>query len=104
VTTCTQFGVATVTLGLWLYFRGQRQVVWPMAIVFALGAARALVFSERLALIELVVPAFVVAVRMTVLGRPLSGFVRSSLQLAPLLGVAVLLLFFGSFEYFRSWR
>src|SRR5258705_9597353 len=79
VTTCTQFGVVAVLLGLWLYFRGERRVVWPTAIVIALGAARALVFSERLALIELIVPAFVVVLRMTVLGLPLSSAGHSSL-------------------------
>ena len=104
VTTCTQFGVAAVPLGLWLYFRGKRSLIWPLMLLIGLAATRALVFSERLALIELVVPAFAVVLRAAVLGRPLSPTVRATLQLAPLLGIAGLLIVFGSFEYFRSWR
>jgi len=104
VTTCTQFGIAAVPLGLWLLFRGHRIVAWPLALVIALAALRGLIFSERLALIELVVPGFVVALRFAVLGRPLSPFRRFAVQLFPVLGLAALVLVFGGFEYFRSWR
>ena len=104
VTTCTQFGVAAVPLGLWLVFRGQRQILWPLALVVALAAGRALIFSERLALIELAVPAAVIVLRACALGRQLGPLTRVGLQMAPALGVVGLVLFFGSFEYFRSWR
>jgi hypothetical protein len=104
VTTCTQFGVAAVPLGLWLVFRGRRQLLWPLALIVALAAGRALIFSERLALIELAVPAAVIVLRACVMGRQLGPLVRAGLQMAPALGVVGLVLFFGSFEYFRSWR
>jgi hypothetical protein len=52
VTTATQFGIICVLLGLWLYFRGRRQVMKYVAIVVGLAAMRALLFHERLALIE----------------------------------------------------
>jgi hypothetical protein len=104
ITTCTQFGVAAVPLGLWLFFRGERRVIWPVGLLIGLAAARALVFSERLALIELLVPALVVTLRMMVLGRSFRPAVRWGMRLAPLLGAFALLALFGGFEYFRSWR
>jgi hypothetical protein len=104
ITTCTQFGVAAVPLGLWLFFRGHRVILWPLTLLIALAAVRGLIFGERLALIELVVPGFVVAIRFVLLGQPLSRFQNFAVQLFPLLGLAALLLFFGGFEYFRSWR
>ena len=42
--------------------------------------------------IELFVPATIVILRMRVLGRPLSPMFRTGLQLAPLVGIAALLL------------
>jgi len=104
VTTCTQFGVAAIPLGLWLFFNGRRSLIWPIGLLLGLAAARALVFSERLAVIELLVPALVVTLRMAVLGRLLQPLTRWTLRLAPVLGIAGLLVFFGTFEYFRSWR
>lgn len=104
VTTCTQFAVAAVPLGLWLFFHGRRRLIWPLGLLFLMAAARALVFSERLALIELAVPAIIVTLRMQVLSRALRPAWQWGLRLAPLLGVMFLVAFFGSFEYFRSWR
>lgn len=104
ITTCTQFGIAAVLLGLWLVCRGQRLLVWPVLLLTVMAAVRALVFSERLALIELAVPATVLTLRMRVLGtRPPSAW-RGLLKLAPVGAVAGLFVLFGTFEYFRSWR
>jgi hypothetical protein len=104
VTTCTQFGVSAVVLGFWLYFRGQRVVLWPVGLLMTLAVARALVFSERLAMIELAVPAGVIVMRACLLGRPWPALVRRGVELAPIVGLAALLVLFGAFEYFRSWR
>ena len=104
ITTCTQFGAAAVLLGLWLAFRRRRFFVWPVLLLMAIAAVRALVFSERLALIELLVPATVLTLRMKVLGAFLPASWRSLLKLAPLGAVAGLFILFGTFEYFRSWR
>lgn len=104
ITTNTQFGCAAVLLGTWLYFRGHKRVFWPTVILILMAAGRALMFSERLALIELALPGFIALLRMRVLGRPVRPLMRWSLQLAPIVGLATLVVFFGSFEYFRSWR
>ena len=105
VTTCTQFGVAAVPLGLWLFFNGQRRYVrGALLLLVAIAAARAIVLHERLAVVELIVPGAVILIRACVMGRSVSPMTRAGLQLAPVLGVISLVLFFGGFEYFRSWR
>lgn len=104
VTTATQFGIVAAILGTWLTLRGVPGVRWPLALIFAITAVRALLLSERLALIELAVPCAVVAFRLIVLGRPAASAVRSLLPAAPLLGLAALVVVFGGAEYFRSWR
>jgi hypothetical protein len=104
VTTMTQFAVAALPLGLWLAMSGNRRALGATGLLMALAAVRAVVLSERLALIELVVPAAVIGLRTLVLGRPLARAQRLMLQAAPVLAVSILLLFFGASEYLRSWR
>src|SRR5262249_11864530 len=50
------------------------------------------------------VPATIVTLRMQFLGHKCSSGRRWLLELAPVAGVISLVLFFGAFEYFRSWR
>jgi len=104
VTTCTQFAVAALLLGLWLFVHGERRILWPLAIILPMAAIRCILFSERMALAELLFPLIIVALRVYVLGRPLSPAVRKLLFAAPVIGVLGLFLFFGFFEYFRSWN
>lgn len=104
VTTCMQFGQATVILamlpGMW-----RRPWVKPLlAALLVFSLFRALVASERLALIELAVPVLLLGLRVTLLGKPVRPWVQRGLQLLPIVGVAGLIVFFGTFEYFRSWR
>lgn len=103
VTTAVQFGVAVMLLGAWLFIHGERQVAWPMVLIFCLAVFRGLLWSERLAAIELVVPVFVVWLQARVLGHEFRTRVRAALHLAPAMGVLALALFFGAAEYFRSW-
>ena len=104
VTTATQFGIAAVMLGTWLYFRGRTSLRLPLLSLLAIAAARALIYSERLALIELVVPVFVLGLRLWVFGKPLSSRPRLSLQVLPLVAVPLVIVLFGLFESFRSWQ
>ena len=104
VTTASQFAVAAVPLGVWLYFDGERALIWPLTLLVALAAVRAIAFSERLAVIELLLPIVVIGLRTCLLGKPVSKLTRRGLQFAPLLGLAGLLVFFGGSEYLRSWR
>src|SRR5262249_25904162 len=65
VTTLTQFGTAAAILGAILGFtRGWTGVRWRLGIVIGLALFRALLNSERFALIELFVPFLVAALAL----------------------------------------
>ncbi len=104
VTTATQFGMATMLLGLILWNRGERLAGWVLGGLIAVSAARALLFSERLALIELALPSVVLWVRFNVLGNRLPTWKASAWKMAPVAGISALVVMFGGFEYFRSWQ
>ncbi len=57
VTTATQFGLAVIVLGVPLgTVAGWRRVRWQIMAVFALALVRSFLNSERLAIIELLIP------------------------------------------------
>ena len=87
VTTLTQLAVAGVPLAFVYGLHRRRRVQLLLAAVFALAALRAVVFSERLALLELVIP-----VVFILLARRQATVPRVAL-LAVTLGAAVLLVF-----------
>lgn len=100
LTTLTQFGAATAVLAGWLPredWPGVRRRFW---LVVILAVVRSVLMSERLAVIELVVP-FGIAVACR---RFQSGWRPSArLTLAPILGLVVLVSGFTAFETTRSW-
>lgn len=102
ITTFTQSGIAfTSILGVSLVEgRQPPRKVWIYAwIVCGLAAFRVLAMSERLALIEILlpfVPYFIVCMRRR-------RWRKSVTLIAPYFGIIALLLFFGATEYFRSW-
>jgi oligosaccharide repeat unit polymerase len=100
VTSLTQIGIAYVVISAILMCHGRSsRLVRRMLIVLALGLLRSYLLTERLALLELVVPLVAVgAVRLRQRPRR-SGW----LPFAPVLAVPVLLVVFGAFEYSRSW-
>ena len=101
VTTLTQFGTAAVIFGAILGFQqGWKEVRAKIGIVLGLAVLRAVLNSERFALIELVVPFAACCLAL----RPQAGkFARLILNLAPPFGIAALFFLFTGFEYFRSW-
>jgi hypothetical protein len=103
ITTGTQFGIATVILGSLIgAAAGWKVVRWKMLIVFLLALIRALLYSERLAFLELAVPFLVLW-----LAQPAAWTARRALRtlirIVPILGVAMIYVVFTVFEYFRSW-
>ena len=104
VTTCTQFGLPALILGLYLYFVGDKKTVRWMAIIVVLALIRAILNSERLALIELVLPAVVLTIRLFVLPMTKHLWTRRAGLVAPVVAPLALVVVFGSFEYFRSWH
>jgi oligosaccharide repeat unit polymerase len=101
VTTLTQFGTAAAILGAVLGFcQGWKGVRWRLGIVLALALLRALLNSERSALLELAVPLVVVALALR---SRISRSMRIAINLAPPVGIVGLFFLFTGFEYFRSW-
>lgn len=105
VTTLTQFGSAAAVLGAVIGCNvGWRVVRWQLSSILAIAVLRALLNSERFAIIELVVPFVIATLPCWLLeARLRSRFVRTAVNLAPLLGGVSLLVLFTAFEYFRSW-
>jgi hypothetical protein len=103
VTTLTQVGMAFVIVALYsLRHRPDRLLRAQVALVFALAVLRAFLYTERLALIELAVPALaVVAVGAVAAGRALP---RALVRAAPFVAVPVVFALFAAFEYSRSWQ
>ncbi len=105
VTTLTEFGSAAAIFGALLGANlGWGMVRSRLALILSLAVVRALLNSERFAIIELVVPFFIALLpawesRFERASRAVRGLVR----LAPVIGVVALLFVFTGFEYFRSW-
>jgi oligosaccharide repeat unit polymerase len=101
VTTATQFGLAVIVLGVPLgAVAGWRRVRWQMIAIFILALMRSFLNSERLAIIELLIP-FIVAI--VSFRPPKTRRAYRLIQAAPLFGPLVLLFFFAGAEYYRSW-
>lgn len=100
LTTLTQFGAAAAVLAGWLpraEWPGVRRRFWVLVL---LAATRSVLMSERLAVIELLVP-FGIAVACR---RYQAGWRPSArVALAPVLGLFVLVSGFTAFETTRSW-
>jgi hypothetical protein len=105
VTTLTQFGTAAAILGVLLGCRtGWKRVAPKLAVIFVLAGVRALLNSERFALLELAVPMLVIYLRLRYVGaQRVPAPLRVLITAAPLLGMAALFFVFTGFEYFRSW-
>jgi len=101
VTTGTQFGLVVITLGVPLAaVIGWRRVRWQMLAVFGLAFIRSFLNSERLAIIELLVPFIVSFISFN---PPRTRRRHRLIQATPVFGPIVLFLFFAGAEYFRSW-
>lgn len=105
VTTMTQFGVAyLIAYAAMRASHARRLAVWEragVALIFVLGAIRMVAWSERLAVIELVVTYAVARLAFAQVASPRVW------SLAAALPLAAPLLLYGAFtgtEYFRSWE
>lgn len=100
LTTFTQFAPVAVTLSvlLWRIGRSRRRWVIPAMLLLALG--RALLYAERLALIELAVPV-VLLLALTVPAHRRGR--RIAIGLLPVAAVPALWGLFAVFESTRSW-
>ncbi|MDX1980345.1 MAG: hypothetical protein SFV51_08755 [Bryobacteraceae bacterium] len=102
VTTLTQFGMAASVLGCLLgTVAGWGRLIPPLGTLGALAAIRSVLNSERLAVIELVVPALLA---WLVIHNFRSEVARRLVNVMPVLGMGLLFVFFTASEYNRSWK
>ncbi len=104
ITTLTQCGIAyailyAVKAGAGMR-RPRRWERWGLVLVIVLAAARSVLWAERLALIEVVVPLVVTTLAFHRFRRKGTA---TMLSLLPLLGSIAVYLVFTATEYFRSW-
>ncbi len=103
ITTFTQFGMATTLLGTYLGFtKSWRMVRWRLALLLGLTILRAIFLSERLSIIEVVLPSALLLIRLADFWRARPAL-RRALILTPFFGIAALYTLFTFTEYFRSW-
>lgn len=101
VTTFTQLGIAAVVVSTTaLTQRFTWREFGKIVLVVGLAVPRAYVYSERLALLELVIPISAIVAMKLSTSR---GFPRVIAQTIPVFGMVTVVALFGVFEYFRSW-
>ena len=101
VTTLTQCGMAAVIVSsILLTQHFSRGELLKILTVVGLSLPRSFLFSERLAVLEVVVPVVVILCAWLSLSP---GPRRTASALAPVIGLPLVIVVFGVFEYFRSW-
>jgi oligosaccharide repeat unit polymerase len=102
ITTLTQFGVPAVIAFMLLYISGTKMKIekYLLAFLLLLTVMRVILWSERLALIELLLPAGLLFVHAL---KPEQRLAKKILRIAPVVGLLFLIAFFATCEYFRSW-
>ncbi|HXP82794.1 MAG TPA: O-antigen polymerase [Verrucomicrobiae bacterium] len=103
ITTWTQVGIAAVVLGCMIGIGGGWKIVRrKLAILAVLALVRGLLYSERLAFLELAIPFLVLWLAQPASWKP-SRVLRTLIRIAPVLGAAIIYMVFTCFESFRSW-
>lgn len=98
ITSLTQMGIGFVIVtALLLLSQPRRGDVVRLTLVLTLALSRTMVASERLAILEVLLP--LVAIAAMVLAHRFRGFLR----LAPLVFLPVVVAIFAVFEHGRSW-
>ena len=101
LTTMTQLGgPAVIISSLLLAQQYSRAEVVKIAIVMGMALPRAFLWSERLAVLELVVPIIVIACHRLAT----SGRATRMIRLLPIVAIPAAVGVFAAFEYFRSWN
>lgn len=103
VTTLTQIGVAYVVIAVViLLHRNQAKIKGRITILVVLALMRAFFLTERLAILELVIPV-VALLAVALAGHPRFG-IRAAIRWAPVVLVPAAIGVFALFEFSRSWQ
>ena len=104
VTTIVEVGIAAATVGSYcLFVAKDRSVRRRLIVLVVIVALRAVLNSERQALIEILIPIGMVWLGSKVFGGQVSRRLRRGMLVFPLVALVALLAYFGSTEYFRSY-
>lgn len=104
VTTLSQLGIAAVVLGVPLgLIRGWRFVRVKVGIIILLALLRAMLHSERIGLIEVLVPFAVSMIWLKSSRTNISARWHRFILFGPLWAGLLLIVVFSAFEYSRSW-
>lgn len=99
ITSCTQLGIVAAPICTYLYYNTKNKIfIVQFIVLLTFASLRAAIFAERLAIIELLLPSLVIYAYYG------NIFNKKIIKFAPLIGVFLLLLVFGFFEYYRSWN
>lgn len=103
VTTLTQVGIAYLVVATLIGLHAGQQIQWRrLAVIAFLTLFRGFFLTERLAIIELVVPVLAL-LALALSGHPRSG-VRATVRWLPVVLAPLAIVMFGLFEYSRSWQ
>lgn len=96
ITSMTELGVVITPIS-WLLFKTtkQKKYSYHLIVLFVLSLMRSVLFSERLAFLEIFVPFIVVFIA--------TRDYKSYLRYLPIVGLVGLFFLFSLFEYVRSW-
>ncbi|MET1249192.1 O-antigen polymerase [Sporolactobacillus sp. STCC-11] len=103
ITTFTETGMLVLPLGVYVIANVnsnliKKKIIKQMGLIIILALFRSISFSERLAIIELLVPMIVTMIALTNNKK-----FRVWIWLAPVFAIIALVVVFGLFEYTRSW-
>lgn len=97
LTSMTEFGVVVAPLSVLLHQVSSNRIYkLHFSILCVLACIRAALFSERLAILEIVVPSFIAYLALR--------NYRTLYKIIPIIAVILLFMIFGIFEYSRSWK
>ncbi|NMO97556.1 oligosaccharide repeat unit polymerase [Paenibacillus lemnae] len=100
ITSFTNFGIPFVIFAVYYQVsNGKRTFNLMIAVVLVLTLIRAVFFSERLALMEILLPTLIIILAV----KRKQGKKLPLVNYYPFIGVIALIGFFGLSEYFRSW-
>ena len=96
ITSMTEFGVVVAPLSVILFtISREKKYILHFLVLCILATIRAVLFSERLAIIEILTPSIIVFLAL--------HRYRKLYVFLPIVAIVFLFVFFGVFEYSRSW-
>ena len=102
ITSFTEMGIVSITLGSFLILKidkvNKKKIIKQLIILLLLTSFRALAFSERISLLELLLPIVIVY-----LSNTKNTKIKTITLIAPIIAIMFLLVCFAIFEYPRSW-